>query len=165
MLCRPVYATLRPWYFVCSSIQSQTPNFEEIHSLRAEIYISCYSIQKKRLPGAWIAHLVKFCHSKVINLTRSCPTFWLEKTLVGLITRNISAIENIFLFIIQGRRQLKTVKKKKNTQKTVIFHLSRAITLTRSGLTTLIPKTFVGLIIKIISAIERMWLNLTVLEI
>ena len=56
--------------------------------------------------------------------------------------------------------------KKQKQNRNIILHLSRAITLTRESSDNFDPsETFEGLIIRIISKIERIWLNLTGLEI
>ena len=99
--------------------------------------------------------MVIFFLFRAISLTRSCSTILTHLMLVGLIIMIISSFESFFhLLQFQNIGWL-------NNAKNIIFRLPRAITLTRSH-----PmQTFVGFIIRIILAIERIWLDLTVLEI
>ena len=79
--------------------------------LGSEPTIFSTEYDNSRLPRqsleVWIAHLVEFCLSKATNLTSSCPTFWLNKILLGLIKRIISAIESFCLSIVV--RKLKRI--------------------------------------------------------
>ena len=154
--------------FYFASSQKQQPVGMTSHSdilfwLRA-IQSSLYPfnttcLANKRLPGAWITHLVKVCLSKTMNLTKSYPTILTQGDLSRTIIRIISVIESFFLSIIVFKILAENCKKKKN----VIFHLSRAITLTRSCLTTFIPEDFWRPYNK--GHFEIILLNLTVLEI
>ena len=114
----------------------------------------------QRLPGAWIAHLDNILPFKCNynSNEKLSDNFDFMKTLIGLIMRIILSIESFILSV-------KVFKILTETAKNVIFCHSRAITLIWSRLTNLIPGDFCRPYNKNLFSNERIWLNLTVLEI
>ena len=134
---------------------SQSRSFSKL--LRQSKYIPHAKIQterqNKRLPGAWIAHLDNFC------LSRSNTTILTQEDFGRNYLRIILAIEIFFLSIIVFKILAENCKKKRH------FSPFKGNNSYKESSDNFYPWGLVGLIIRIISATEWIWLNLMVLEI
>ena len=124
-------------------------------------------LRKQEAPRmAWIPHLVKVCLSRAINLTRSCPKILTWEDFCRTYHRdhfsNWKFPSTYYSFQDIGWKlyKKKTKKKQKKNKTSFIFqgqYLWQGVIWQLWFL-----KTFEGLIIRIISATARVWLNIMV---